>query len=226
MRFGGGIKDWGVTEMTDTLEAAAPRSRPLPGHWIGAGWAIVKGDLGSFVLMAIVVLGLSAVASVTVLGSVVVGGPLLAGLFIAVRRRLLTGRSEWMDVFQGFNHFLDAFLLCLVASVFSSIGLVLCFFPFFIVGAAYLFAYPFLIDRKLGFWEAMESSRRLITRDLSGYVIFFILLCLLNLVGLVMAGIGLLFTLPVSVAAVAAAYEDVVGFHKEAQQPAGPIIIP
>jgi uncharacterized membrane protein len=213
-------------DMTDTPDAAAIRVHPTPGHWIGAGWAIIREDLGNFVLMTVIVLGLTAVASATVLGSVVVGGPLLAGLFIAIRRRLLHGHLDWMDVFQGFNRFLDAFLLCLVASVFSLVGLAFCIFPFFIVGGVYLFAYPILIDRKLGFWEAMESSRRLITQDLSGYVAFFFLLCLLNLVGLMVAGIGLLFTVPASVAAVAVAYNDVVGFQQHAHEPAGPIVIP
>ena len=94
------------------------------------------------------------------------------------------------------------------------------------MGALYLFAYPFLVDRGLGFWEAMESSRRLVTRELSAYVMFFIALCLLNFIGLMMAGIGLLFTIPVSVAAVAVAYKDAVGFQPDTQETARPIVIP
>jgi len=226
MRVGGRISSLGAGEMTDAAEAAAPRDRSTPGQWIGAGWAIVNGDLGNFVLMTLVALALTAVASATVIGFAVVGGPLLAGLFLAVRRRMLPGSRDWADVFQGFNRFLDAFLLCLLTSLFCTIGLVFCIFPFFLVGALYLFAYPFMVDRGLGFWEAMESSRSLIAKDLSSYLLLFILLCLLNFVGLMMAGIGLLFTIPVSVAAVAVAYDEAVGFQQDAQPAGRPIVIP
>jgi uncharacterized membrane protein len=212
--------------MTETADAAAPRPQSTPGQWVGAGWAIFKGDLGNFVLMTIIVLALTAVASTTIVGYAVVGGPLFAGLFLAVRRRMLPGPSDWADVFQGFNRFLDAFLLCLLTTIFCMIGLIFCIFPFFIVAAMYLFAYPFMVDRGLGFWEAMESSRKLIAKDLSTYVLFFILLCLLNFVGLMLAGVGLLFTIPVSVAAVAVAYNEAVGFQQDVQPAAHPIVIP
>ena len=212
--------------MTDVPNATSTVVPVAPGRWIGAGWAIVREDLGNFVLMTLIVLGLTAVAGVTIFGPLVVGGPLLAGMFIAIRRRMQEGRTDLMDVFQGFNRFIDALLICLVVSVFSLAGFALCIVPFFIVGALYLFPLLFVIDRNLGFWEAMEASRMTAGRELAGYVIFFMVLCLLNFVGLMLAGIGLVFTLPVSLAAIAVAYKEVVGFQQQPHEPEGPIVIP
>ncbi len=183
-------------------------------------------DLGSFFLMAVIAVGLTLFAGITVVGSIVVAGPFLAGLFVAVRRRIQEGRTELMDVFEGFNRFVDTLLLGLVITVFSLIGLAFCIIPFFIIGAFYLFACPCLIDRKVSFWEAMESSRKAVSADLSGYTGFFFLLCLLNFLGLCLAGVGVLVTIPVSLAAIATAYNEVVGFLPPVREMAGPIVIP
>ncbi len=212
--------------MTETPNAAVAVAHASPGRWLKEGWSIVSEDLGHFVLMTLIALGLTAVAGVTLVGSVIVTGPFLAGLFAAVKRRMLEGRSDLMDVFQGFNRFVDTLLLGLLIMLFSLIGLVLCIIPFFVVGAAYLFAFPFLIDRNLSFWEAMQSSRRVAGEEMMGYIAFFLLICLLNLVGLALAGVGVLVTIPVSIAAIAVAYREIVGFQPQMAQTAGPIVIP
>jgi hypothetical protein len=71
----------------------------------------------------------------------------------------------------------------------------------------------------------MEASRKLVMQDLLGYVLFLVLLLLLNVLGFVLAGVGLLVTVPVSVAAITVAYQEKVGFM---QPPAatGPVVIP
>ncbi len=208
---------------TTTLPAAAPVS---PGRWISEGWGVVKGDLGNFILMTLIALALWLVACGTVIGHVIVGGPLASGMFIAIRRKMQEGRTELMDLFAGFNLFIDSFLICLVTSLFAFIGLLFCIVPVFLVAAIYLFPYLFLVDRQHSFWDAMEASRKLATADVLGYVMFVILLALLNLVGLMLAGVGLLVTIPITLAAIAVAYRDVIGFQHRPQQSRGPVIIP
>ncbi len=198
----------------------AANTSVTPGKWIRMGWSIVREDIGNFILISLVAAALTAV------GSFVVAGPLLAGMFIAVRRRMLEGRTDFMDLFAGFNSFVDSFLTFILVSVFMLIGLMLCIFPVIIVAALYLFPFLFLIDRKLSFWDAMESSRKLAARDLTGYVVFVLLLLLLNFVGLLLLGLGLLVTVPVSVAALAVAYKESVGFLFQPPASHGPVVIP
>ncbi len=194
-------------------------ARATPGRWIGMGWEIVREDLGNFVLMTLIALALATV------GSFLVAGPLLAGLFIAVQHRMLEGRMDISDLFSGFNLFIDAFLAFILTSIFSLVGLAFCILPVFVVTAFYLFTYLFLVDRRLTFWDAMEASRKLATEHLAGYTVFVILLLLLNLCGLIALGVGVLITVPVSVAAVAVAYKESVGFSHRAPEARGPVII-
>jgi len=53
-----------------------------------------------------------------------------------------------------------------------------------------------------------------------------ILLIMLNVLGLMLAGVGVLITIPVTAGAIAAAYRDVVGFAYHPPEPKGPVIIP
>jgi uncharacterized membrane protein len=190
-----------------------------PGRWIGMGWDIVRADLGNFILMTLIALALATV------GTFLVAGPLLAGLFIAARRRMLEGRMEIGDLFSGFNLFIDAFLIFIISSLFSLIGLVLCLFPVLLVTAFYLFPYLYLVDRKAGFWDAMEASRAAALQHLGGYIVFVILLLLVNLLGLIVFGVGVLITIPVSVAAITVAYQEMIGFNYRPAESHGPIII-
>ncbi len=191
-----------------------------PGRWIGAGWDIVKADLGNYILITVMALLLAMV------GSFIVAGPLIAGLFISVRRRMLEGRTDLGDLFAGFNFFIDAFLVFIIVFIFALIGLVFLVLPALVVITLYLLPFAFLVDRKLSFWDAMEASRKLVIRDLLGWTLFVILLIMLNLLGLMLAGVGVLITIPVTAAAIAAAYRDVVGFAYRPPAASGPIIIP
>ncbi len=191
-----------------------------PGRWIGAGWNIVRLDLGTYVLMTVMALALAMV------GSFIVAGPLIAGLFISVRRRMLEGRTDLGDLFAGFNYFIDAFLIFILLTIFTTVGLAFLVLPALAVLALYLFPFAFLVDRRLSFWDAMEASRKLVLQDLLGWVLFVMLLILLNLAGLMVAGVGVLITIPITAGAIAAAYRDMVGFAYRPPESKGPIVIP
>jgi uncharacterized membrane protein len=197
----------------------AGNTRVTPGRWIGMGWEIVWADLGNFLLITLIALILALI------GSFLVAGPLLAGLFVAVRRKMLEGRTDIGDLFAGFNLFIDSFLVFILSGIFCLIGLAFCILPVLIAMALYLFPYLYLVDRRVAFWDAMEASRKVVLQHLGGYVVFVFLLLLLNLFGLMVMGVGVLFTIPVSVAAVAVAYKESVGFSHTPQQAHGPIVI-
>jgi uncharacterized membrane protein len=202
-----------------------------PGRWIGMGWSVFKQDVGNLILVALI--GLALVS----FSAFVVTGPVLAGFFLVVRRRMLEGRTDLNDLFAGFGQFIDALLISLLTALFLFAGLCLCIVPVFIVAGLYLFSYLFLVDRRLSFWDAMESSRKIAAQNLIGYTMFavllvflnvagFAVLAFLNVAGFFLAGLGLLVTVPVSVAAVAVAYKETVGFEYQPVQSHGPVHIP
>jgi hypothetical protein len=57
-------------------------SNITPGRWIAMGWHIIQEDSGTFILITLIAVAL------TMVGNFVVAGPLLAGMFIAIRRQM------------------------------------------------------------------------------------------------------------------------------------------
>jgi uncharacterized membrane protein len=76
---------------------------------------------------------------------------------------------------------------------------------------AWAFAFPLVIDKKLGFWEAMELSRKVVSRH--WWVLFGLLLVnvLVILLGLLACCVGVYVAQPVALGALAYAYEDIFG---------------
>jgi uncharacterized membrane protein len=72
-----------------------------------------------------------------------------------------------------------------------------------------------IVDRGLDFWPAMELSRHTVNPQWFGYFAFMLLLVLLNLAGVLLLGLGLLVTIPVSFCAVTAAYADLFGLQSK-----------
>lgn len=89
------------------------------------------------------------------------------------------------------------FLVGMVAAVFISV--------------AYLFAIPLIVGKRMEFWPAMETSRKLLSKKWLNIFLFLIVLGLINLAGALLCGLGLLITAPLTACAVAAAYESIVG---------------
>ena len=96
------------------------------------------------------------------------------------------------------------------------IGFALLILPGIYLAVAYLFAQPLVIDKGADFWQAMETSRKLITKKWFSFFGLLLVLFLLNLAGAILLGVGLLVTIPLSSCILAAAYEDIVGLNSVA----------
>ena len=67
------------------------------GRWIGEGWALVKADLGSYVVISLLFALLGGVP--------LIQGPLIAGFHIFTMKKLMGRSAEFGDLFKGFNYF-------------------------------------------------------------------------------------------------------------------------
>jgi uncharacterized membrane protein len=68
-----------------------------------------------------------------------------------------------------------------------------------------------VLDKKMEFWPAMEASRKIITRNWFSVFGFAIVLFLINVIGAIPLGLGLLLAVPLTYCAWAVAYDDIVG---------------
>ncbi|HLY18422.1 MAG TPA: zinc-ribbon domain-containing protein [Bryobacteraceae bacterium] len=178
-------------------------------YWIGQGWDIVKADMGMFFLLAFV----SGVISSAV--PLILQGAMIAGLHIYIIKRILGRRAEFGDLFLGFNYFVPTLVASLLIALFVTAGTLLCIIPGLVVASMYKFTYLFIVDKRLDFWPAMQASHEVVKRDYFGFTMFFVLMILVDLLGLLCCVFGLFIAIPVTVAAVTVAYKDLVGFDPQ-----------
>lgn len=182
--------------------------RSHTGRWIGQGWELIKDDLGIYAALALVFLLLNAMVPI------IIAGPLTAGFHIFVIKRSLGRRAEFADLFTGFNFFVPTLVASLVISLFVTIGIALCIIPGLVVAAMYKFTYLFIVDKRMDFWPAMESSRAVVRNDYFGFSMFLLALIGINFLGLLCCVVGLLVTIPLSLAAITVAYREIVGYDQ------------
>ncbi len=192
------------------------------GRWILEGWKLIRDDLVGYIIAALILITISAVAyKIHPLVWLAVAGPMKAGFFLMTANHMRTGRPLIGDLFQAFNKYLAATLAMLLMTVFAGAAYLFCFIPGLFVRGFYFFTFMFIVDRGLDFWDAMEASRKVASRDYLEFALFALVLFVLNCVGLLCLGIGLLITIPLSFAAVTCAYRELVGLAED-HRPANP----
>ena len=190
------------------------------GNWISRGWDMTFSDIGPIILISFIYLVVIAVASSTLIGEFVVIGPLNVGFFFLFFKKIRGQKIDIGDIGRGFSFFVAAVLSQIIISVFVSIGFIFCIIPGIVVSALYIFAPALIVEKKLDFWQAMEASRKIVSHYLFEMSIFVIVLGFINLLGVLLCGVGVLISIPITFGAMAAAYDDLVGIENEAAETA------
>ncbi len=199
------------------LEAIAARDYEIRiGAWIGRGWEIFKANFGVILGAHVVMILLVFAAGMVPAGSLVLTGPIMGGMIMLIFTALRGRTPEFNELFAGFKQFVPLMLVNLVRSILILIGLVLCLLPGLYLGIAYLFSMFLVIDKKAEFWPALETSRKLIHKHWFGFFLFMLALTGINILGMLALCVGLLVTGPLTMCALCAAYEDIVGLEPEA----------
>jgi uncharacterized membrane protein len=175
-------------------------------RWIGAGWALVKADMGNYVLATLIFFLLSSVPFIQ--------GALIAGFHIYTIKKMTGRRTEFGDLFKGFNFFIPTLVAMLLIGVFTFMGTIFCIIPGLVVAASLKFTYLFIVDKRMDFWPAMQASHAVVKQDYFGFTMFLILAFLVNILGLLCCFVGLLVTFPLTIAAITVAYKETVGFDQ------------
>lgn len=191
------------------LSSWTPTSRveASPGRWMSEGWALVQADLGSYVLIALLFFLLSGVP--------LIQGALITGFHIYTMKRLSGRNPDIGDLFKGFNFFLHSLVASLLIGFFTFLGVCALIIPGLVIAAMYKFTYLFIVDKRMEFWPAMQSSHNVVKTDYFGFTMFLILAFFVNVLGFLCLIVGLLVTVPVTFAAITIAYKELVGFDQQ-----------
>lgn len=95
--------------------------------------------------------------------------------------------------------------------VLAVLGILLGAMAGFCLAVLWIFTVPLVMDRKMEFWPAMELSRKVVMRHFWKVVGLVLSAGVLAVVGVLLCGIGLLFTMPIAFGALAYGYETIFG---------------
>jgi hypothetical protein len=152
------------------------------------------------------------------LWNMLVSGPLIGGLYNYYLKLMRGQPADLGDAFAGFGSaFLPLLLAYIVSSVLTCLGFLCCVLPGIYLGVAWKFTLPLVIDKRLSFWEAMELSRKTVTRQWWILFALFLVSGLISVVGVIACCVGVFATVPIGIAAILYAYEDILGSQTTAQ---------
>jgi uncharacterized membrane protein len=116
-------------------------------------------------------------------------------------------------MFGYFDQTLRLFLLYVVMIIMIAIGFILLILPGIYLAVAYAMALPLLIEKKMGVWEALETSRKALSKRWFTVFALFILLGILVALSALPLGIGLIWTIPLSVTVLGVVYKTIFGVN-------------
>ena len=185
-------------------------------EWLVEGFHVYKENFG--VLLA--ASALTVILSILTAG--ILAGPLMAGLALMALRLYDRTENEVTagNIFQGFRYFLPAFLFFLIwgygvgiASTLLNLipllgqagTLILAFGVFSLT----MFGLFLIVDNKRAFWPASTGSIQVVLTNLWPFLGFGALTLVVGQIGIVLCGIGLIFTLPLQFCILAVAYREI-----------------
>jgi hypothetical protein len=228
-RRGGNVEDAiaGNIEV-NMLETLGEAWRDLKGfklkcHIASAIWFVVY--LVALLISVPVVFGLvalgadedsaSIVASLVQLIAVAVTMPMMVGIMVMGIRHSQRKSVSAGSVFNYFHRVPGAILWYFLYMVMIILGYLLLIIPGIYLSFAYMFSLPLMIEKDMNAWQALEVSRKAVTRIWFRATGFLILISLLLTLGMIPLGIPLIWILPWVTLAYALIYFKLFGAEGE-----------
>ncbi|HDP99501.1 MAG TPA: hypothetical protein ENN22_10020 [bacterium] len=181
--------------------------------WINEGWDIVMANFAEFFIISLIYVIVLIATSSTLIVKFLFTGPLTVGVFLIIFNKMRGKPIQIGDIAKGFNFFVAAVLADILVTVLVGLGFIFLIIPGIILSAMYMFTFPLILEKKMDFWQAMETSRKLVTKNLFELSVFMLMLYILMFVGFLLFLVGFLVALPITFAAIAAAYRDLFGLE-------------
>lgn len=194
----------------------------------GVKWTIWAGLLITYGIMIITVMGLALLINfsgqddsglVSTIGEIlssVLSTLLTAGLMYMGVKRAARKTVVWKDIFSGFDVAGKIIFAAILQTILVVIGCMLFILPGIYLMVGYLMTMPLIIDRKLSPWQAMEVSRKAIHTiwwKVFGLCLVALFICSVSAIPM---GIGLIWTVPMSVVMIGIVYYSLFGYEKKA----------
>ena len=134
--------------------------------------------------------------------------PLYSGFYLVANRVSLGMPVIYPDFFKGFSFYMPVFSIWLIGQILVALGLFAFLVPGIYLAVGYSFAVLMALFGGFDFWTALEESRKLITVRWWKFFVFTLILIIINLLGILTLGLGLLVTIPITFYATYILFED------------------
>lgn len=202
-----------------TVPVGAPEVRM--GDWLREGWEVFFSDIGMFILASLIYNVLNGIC----FAGLILFGPLTCGMYLMIFDRMKGEKADIKRLFSGFDYFGTAFLAGLIFFLLTIVGVAIMILGFScIVGSlvgvallillqtAFLFTFQLIVQKGISATEAIAESYNKVRENLWQFLLFGLVLSLINIIGYSIL-LGWLVTTPFTLAACAAAYRDVFGLE-------------
>lgn len=122
--------------------------------------------------------------------------PLYAGITLLGIKRSVGAATNAFMVFDYYAKIIPIFLLYVSMVVLMLIGFVLLIIPGIYLAVAYSMAIPLLVEKNMGIWEALETSRKTIHKCWFRMFGLYVVITVLIILALLPLGIGLIWAVP------------------------------
>ena len=177
-------------------------------------WELYKAHPFFFSLFMLLIVSIQGMVVIyaqayMIVYSTLLAPPLYAGFYLVANKISRGEEVIYPDFFGGFRFWIPTAVISLLTQVLIAIGLIALIIPGIYLAVGYLFAIQMGIFGGLDPWSAMEWSRKLITRNWWRFLGLLLVLVVLNVLGLLLAGIGLLFTVPLTFLVLYVVFEEI-----------------
>lgn len=144
----------------------------------------------------------------------VASAPLAAGL-IMIGVKIARGEQvSGTEVFAHFDKVLPLAVGMVLMYLLMTLGFILLILPGIYLAIAYVMMLPLIVDKNLGPWQALETSRKAVTKHWFPIFGFMIVLMLLYIAGFLALVIGLIWAIPTLSIAYGILYRNMFGGHE------------
>lgn len=186
-------------------------------QYILQGWSIFIKNIGPYLLYATIFwainIGLEMIPVIGPFAAPIIIFPVAMGFFIYTAKKMKHQPARFEDFFTAFTYFAPLILVGILMNILIIIGFFLFILPGVYLAVAYLFASMLVVDRKMTPWQALETSRRIITKKWLHIFLLALILLSLNFTGVLLLIVGVIPATALTFCILTAAYDDIIGIQ-------------
>jgi len=122
--------------------------------------------------------------------------PILIGIMLLGVKRARDESLEIPSIFSYFGMAIPVILAYVAMTILLSLGFILLIIPGIYLAVSYAFTYTLIVDKGLDIWEAMELSRKTVTKQWFKFFGLSILSGIIIVISAIPLGIGLVWSIP------------------------------